>query len=120
MDLPNPGLSPGLLHWRQILYQLSHEQSLAWTQVLASSSALGKDILNAYLRWWHQIRKSSPPRIRCAHVTLQTFILFIYLLYYITQLGPFTCLRPSSVTHLSLIPNNYLDEITDLMFCKVH
>ena len=27
-DLPNPGLTPGLLHCRQILYHLSHQGSL--------------------------------------------------------------------------------------------
>ena len=26
-DLPNPGQNPDLLHWRQILYQLSHQGS---------------------------------------------------------------------------------------------
>ena len=29
-DLPNPGIKPGLLHCRQILYHLSHQGSL-WT-----------------------------------------------------------------------------------------
>jgi len=24
-DLPNPGIEPSLLHWRQILYHLSHQ-----------------------------------------------------------------------------------------------
>jgi len=24
-DLPNPGIEPGLPHWRQILYHLSHQ-----------------------------------------------------------------------------------------------
>ena len=27
-DLPNPGIEPGLLHCRQMLYHLSHEESL--------------------------------------------------------------------------------------------
>ena len=79
---PTQGLNPGLLHGRQILYHLSHELSLART----SSSAFRRAILNVYLRLWHQVRKPSLQRIGYAHITFQTFVLFIYLLllYYST------------------------------------
>ena len=32
-DLPDPGIKPGLLHCRQILYCLSHQRSPIWTFV---------------------------------------------------------------------------------------
>ena len=28
-DLPDPEIKPGLLHWKQILYHLSHQESLS-------------------------------------------------------------------------------------------
>ena len=39
-DLPNPGLKPGLLHCRQILYHLSHQGSLRQVDLPHSLSPL--------------------------------------------------------------------------------
>ena len=44
-DIPNPGIEPGLLHCRQILYQLSHpgnalEASKIYTEFIAMRCAM--------------------------------------------------------------------------------
>ena len=33
VDLPNPGMEPGLLHYRQILHSLSHREAPVFTSI---------------------------------------------------------------------------------------
>jgi len=49
-DLPDPGLNPGLLHCRQILYVLSHEGCLTRLKQLISHTIFAAAVSDLQLR----------------------------------------------------------------------
>ena len=55
-DLPDPGLNPGLLHCRQILYHLSHQGSSSHTSSVQFSRSVMSDSLRPY-----ELQHSRPP-----------------------------------------------------------
>jgi len=52
VDLPNPGIKPGLLHYRRILYQLSHKGSPFHTKMGTIKDRNGMDLAEDIKKRW--------------------------------------------------------------------
>ena len=57
-NLPNPESNPGLLHYRQILYQLSYQGS-PWEKEMGEIWVWGLRSVNSVVSYWSIIRKRS-------------------------------------------------------------
>ena len=70
-DLPNPGSNPGLLHYGQILYQLSHQGSPINTGVGSLS----------LLQWLFPIQESNWGLLHCRQIVYQLSYLLAELIF---------------------------------------
>ena len=70
---PTQGLNPGLLHCRQILYQLSHKESLLWTVMELSVLfiffiTISVPITRSFEQWPHVIGIEEEKSLNCVRL----------------------------------------------------